>query len=157
MKIKGKQVEYTAAEAQALLSMAGLTPTLLEQLQQAAAEQVVTLQEVENTEGVVTIDRPANGVCYRVLYPTVSIVVGEVAENATLWIEFCCGLLSESTTFALQAAQDIYFLRSTSEPITPMSAGSYYQIKITNRFGRLYAEFMGTTILAPIMEEEEEQ
>lgn len=160
MKIKGKQVEFTAAEAQALLSLAGLTPTVVGQIIGFVQDMQLTLIEVDNSSnnGVMGIGDPKAGTVYRAMYPVPQIVLGYLEEGSTVWFEFCYGQSGSNgdIPFIHSSNQTIYWAR-TSSSVTPavLTEGAYYQIEISNKFGRVYASIAKTQLLAPTPLEEE--
>lgn len=160
MKLKARQVEFTASDVQSMLTLAGLNPTVVGQIIGFVQDMQLTLIEVDNSSnnGVMGIGDPKAGTVYRAMYPVPQIVLGHLEEGSTVWFEFCYGQSGSSgdIPFIHSSNQNIYWAR-TSSSVTPavLTEGAYYQIEISNKFGRVYASIAKTQLLAPTPIEEE--
>lgn len=160
MKLKGRQVEFTAQDVQALLTMAGLTPAVVGQIVGFVQDRQLELVEVDNSEdnGLVSIAEPAAGTVYRVLYPTTAVSIGETSPGDTFWIEFLCGYVNydRGLPFTFTATEVVYWA-TTDTSQGELVTGKHYQIQVRNVFGRVYATMVNTELLAPTVAEEEEE
>ncbi len=154
MKLKARQVEFTASDVQSMLTLAGLNPTVVGQIIGFVQDMQLTLIEVDNSSnnGVMGIGDPKAGTVYRAMYPVPQIVLGHLEEGSTVWFEFCYGQSGSNgdIPFIHSSDQTIYWAL-TSSSVTPavLTEGAYYQIEISNKFGRVYANIAKTQLLAP--------